>query len=175
MEHQPKQTLFTPRRCQRQQLHWLGQKGQNHFGKILFKRGKKKKSMVNWNSHRVYLQRWELTADHALWVWLCLFSSTGRNIQASRSIKYNHRFNYRASLEIYWPHFWGLQNFTSERLARLASANYMIYRVIYGGWGDWGNQVALTIHQMSKAFSLFFKHFVSSPPRPSIKNAAGLC
>lgn len=52
-----------------------------------------------------------------------------------------------------------LASFTSERLAKLASANYMIYSVIYGGRGGGGNQVGLAIHQLSKVSLVMFSSF----------------
>lgn len=69
-----------------------------------------------------------------------------------------------------------LASFTSERLAKLASANYMIYSVIYGGRGGGGNQVALAIHQMSEVFSLVM--FSSRSPQSKcswtfLKNSGG--
>lgn len=69
-----------------------------------------------------------------------------------------------------------LASFTSERLAKLASANYMIYSVIYGGRGGGGNQVGLAIHQLSEVFSLVM--FSSCSPQSKcswtfLKNSGG--
>lgn len=96
---------FTPGSWPRQRPYYCEQKGQGPGSKR-----KKRKNAANWNSHRFYLPGRELAAGTGgARLDTPVFFRRNKIIQASRSIKYNRRFNYRASLEIYWPHFRGLQ------------------------------------------------------------------
>ena len=96
--------------------------------------------------------------------------SRNKIIPTSRSIKTNHQFNYKVSLEIYWPHFKACKLAFRNSL-EVASANYMIYGVLYGGREV--RQLSSTCHQSKWKlwchFPSFFFFLIPSLPQPSIK------